>query len=158
VWYNIDACEADRRRWVLPKQRYKIYKIENANFNVNNTTPEGMQAWFDWICRTKWWKDRSKIKHVQVVFPVVGKMSGAVKLGPHLAKVEFGPFSLCQLTGCHELGHVLTWDAEADDEEDHGPRFVGAYLSLVRRYIDANMANALIEEFDEAGVKYTGGI
>lgn len=138
----------------MAKQRYKIYGVENE-YNPNNTTPDGMQAWYDWICRTKWWKDRSKIKHVQVVFPVVGKMSGAVKLGPHLAKVEFGPFSLCQLTGCHELGHILTWDANADQEEDHGPRFVSAYLSVVKRYIGVETANALAEDFDEKGVIYS---
>lgn len=140
----------------MAKQRYKIYDVENAAFGSQlYTTADGMQAWLDWICRTKWWKERSKIKHVQVVFPVVGKMSGATKEGPHLARIEFGPFSLCQLTACHELGHVLTWDEAASDEEDHGPKFVGTYLRVVKRYMTAEAARKLASDFDEVGIKYT---
>jgi len=140
----------------LSKQRYKIYKIEE-DYNPPSTTPEAMQMWFDWVVKTKFWRDRSKVKHVKVVFPVVGKMSGATKDGPHLAKIDFGVFSLNQLSACHELAHILTWDAEADDEGDHGPRFVGMYLETVKRFYGAEQAKLLQKDFDEKGVKYTGG-
>ena len=138
----------------MPKQRYKIYKVEDK-IASDSTTSEGMQMWLDWVVRTKWWKERSKIKHVRVVFPTVGKMSGAEKEGPHLACIKFGAFSLDQLTACHELGHILAWDADANDEEDHGPRFVATYLSIVKRFISAEFARDLANDFDEAGVRYS---
>ena len=141
----------------MANQRYKIYKIEN-NLTACWTTPEAMQAWFDWIVKTKWWKERSKIKHVKVIFPVVGKMSGAFKEAPHLARIEFGVFSLCQQTACHELAHVLAWPGDdTTPEEDHGPKFVAMYLQVVKRFMSAEEAKLLQREFDDRGVKYTGG-
>jgi hypothetical protein len=136
------------------KQRYKIYAADEQMADVW-ATPDGMQAWLDWVVKTKWWRDRTKIKHVKVNYPSPGKMSGAVKDGPHLARIDFGPFSLTQLTACHELAHVLTWDAEADPEGDHGPRFAGMFLAVCHRYISAQFSRKLAAAFDAKGVSYS---
>lgn len=142
----------------MAKQRYKIYAAEDIMEDVY-TTPEGMQTWFDWIVKTKWWRDRSKVKHIKVVFPVTGAMSGAVKNAPHLATISFGVFSLSHMTACHELAHILAWPGDdTTSEEDHSPHYAGTYLSVVQRYVSAKAAKKLRAEFDKRGVKYTGGI
>jgi len=138
----------------MTRQRYRIYSFEDEQAD-DYTTPDGMQAWFDWVVRTKFWRDRSKVKHVAVGFPVTGGMSGAKKLAPHLARIDFGVFSLCRRTACHELAHILTWDADADAEEDHGPRFAGAYIAVVRRFISAQEAARMEKEFDERGIGWS---
>lgn len=141
----------------MPNQRYKLYASEEA-LDDTWTTPEGMQAWFDWVVKTKFWKERSKVKHVQVVFPVVGAMSGAYKDGPHLARIEFGVFSLTMITACHELAHILTWPGDdSTPEEDHGPRFAAMMLAVCKRYITVALAKKLQAQYDKRKIKYTGG-
>jgi len=135
------------------KQMQKIYDLENA-YSSDNTTPEAMQAWIDWILRTKWWRDRSKIRHIRVVFPIVGKKSGAYREEATWARIEFGVFSLSRQTACHELSHILAWNEEGDDEEDHDDIFAGMYLSLCRRFISAEWSGKMETDFDEKGIKH----
>lgn len=135
------------------KQMQKIYDLEDS-YSSDNTTPEAMQAWIDWILRTKWWRDRSKIRHVRVVFPVVGKKSGAFREEATWARIEFGVFSLCRQTACHELAHILTWNEDGDDEEDHDDIFAGMYLSLCRRFISAKWGEKMEKDFDEEDIKH----
>jgi len=140
----------------MTRQRYKIYNWEDEQAD-DYTTPDGMQAWFDWIVRRPWWRDRTKVKHVAVGFPVAGQMTGAKKLAPHLARIDFGVFSLSRRTACHELAHILTWDEDADPEEDHGPRFAGMYIAVVRRFISSQEATRMQTEFAERGIGYSHG-
>jgi len=141
----------------LANQRYKIYESEDA-LDDAWTTPEGMQAWLDWVVKTKFWKERSKVKHIRVVYPVVGAMSGAIKETPHLACIQFGAFSLTMITACHEISHILTWPGDdSTPEEDHGPKFAAMVLEVCKRYISVKIAKKLQKQFDDRGVKYTGG-
>jgi hypothetical protein len=134
-------------------QRKKIYKIEDL-MSADNTTPEGMQAWFDWVVKRKWWMAMSDVAHVRCVFPVVGKMSGAFKEADNWARIEFGVFSLCRQTACHELAHILMWRPRGDVECDHDEQFAGMYLFVVKKLIGAESAKELARKFKEKGVKW----
>jgi len=138
---------------MMARQRQKIYSIE-ADFPVGGyTTIEGMQLWLDWVTRTKWWHDHTTNRHVRAKYSTA--MSGANKVDDLNADIGFFVFSLCQLTACHELAHVIGWLPGKDHERDHGPKFAGIYLALVKRYIGVRTAASLEKVFVEKGVKFT---
>ena len=139
------------------RQRYKLY---SAEFSVwpweGSCTPDAAQGWYDWVVKTKWWRDHSEVHHFKVRYPVFGKLSGIVLEGD-IAIVEFGPFSLVRPRMVHELGHVLDYHPGTsieDMERDHDPKFAGILLALVRRYIDADDALRLEKQFEADGGKW----
>jgi hypothetical protein len=142
---------------VTVKQRKKLYDCEDAVWPEYGTpTPEAAQGWYDWVARTKWWRDHSSVKHIRIKYPVFGKFSGIV-LEDNVAVVEFGPFSLVKECLLHELGHVLDYHegtGEAAMERDHNPKFAGILLALVRRYMSAGEADELQKEFEARKVRW----
>jgi hypothetical protein len=140
------------------KQRHKLYDSENDVWPEYGTpTPDAAQGWYDWITRTKWWRDRSTVKHIRLKYPIFGKLSGIV-LEDNVAVVEFSPFSLTKECLLHELGHVLDYHpgtSEAAMERDHNPTFAGILLALVGRYMSADEAKKLAAAYEARGVKWT---
>ena len=143
----------------MPKlrQRYKIYKAEWATWPwYGSPTPEAAQGWYDWVARTKWCRDHSPIRHFRVVYPVFGKLSG-VEIDGDTCIIDFGPFSLTWPNMVHELGHPLDYHEGKDRdamERDHNDVFAGIYLALVKRYISADDAILLQNEFVKRDVKW----
>lgn len=135
------------------RQRKKIYDIDDTTPG-DYTTPEAMQAWFDWIVKRPWWRKMTDVVHVRCVFPVVGKMSGAFKEADYWARIEFGVFSLCRHTACHELAHILMWRPRGDAECDHDEYFAGMYLFVTKKLIGAPAAKILQTRFEKAGIKW----
>lgn len=135
------------------RQRKKIYRIED-DMPADNTTPEAMQAWFDWIVQRPWWQKLTDVVHVRVVFPIVGKQSGAYKEADNWARIEFGVFSLCRLTACHELAHILMWRPRGDAECDHDEYFAGMYLFVIKKLCSAEDAREMAKHFAQNGVKW----
>jgi len=139
------------------KQRYKLYACEAKVWPYRgSTTPEAGQLWFDWVARTKWWRDHSPIRHFRLKFPCFGKMSGII-LDGDVAEVEYGAFSLTLQNFVHDLAHILDYHPGASREQmerDHSPVFAGFLLALVKRYMSADEAKELQSAFDDAGVKY----
>ena len=139
--------------------RYRIYEAE-ADIGELWTTPEGMQVWMDWVCRTKWWRDNSSVRHIKVKYPTVGQMSGAHKFTGEgerrIAEISFGAFSLCLMTACHEITHLTKnlYREESTHEWDHGRAFASMELRVVKRYIDAKTAKGLEASFLDHGVDY----
>jgi len=142
--------------------RERIYDAERdaGLCNGPGATLEGVQAWFDWAVKTKFWKDNSTVRHVRAKYPVVGKMSGAYKFSGEgerrIAEVEFGVWSLAEGTVMHESTHLMKnlYREGADDEQDHGPAFASMYLRVVKRYMGAGWAASLEKEFIKHEVKY----
>ena len=139
------------------RQRAKIYAAEKEAWPAcGSPTPEAAQGWYDWVARTKYWRDRSPIRHFRVIYPVFGKLSG-VEVDGDTCIIEFGPFSLTLPGMVHELGHPLDYHPGTDREameRDHNEVFAGIYLALVRRYISAEDADLLQSKFEEKGVKW----
>ena len=132
--------------------RYRIYEAEEGIGELW-TTPDGMQAWMDWVCGTKFWEDNSTVRHIKVKYPIVGPMWGAFKFTAEgerrVAEISFGAFSLCLMTACHEITHLtknLYWE-ESTNERDHGRAFATMELRVVKRYINARAAKELEASF-----------
>lgn len=143
------------------KQRYRLYEAEDAS-EVGDlwTTAEGMQAWLDWVVRTKFWRENSSVRHIKIRYPVTGQMSGARKFTGEgerrVAEISFGPFSLCMLTALHEITHLTKnlYSESFDQEQDHGRAFVTMELKVVKRYLSAEQAQILADKFAEMGVEF----
>lgn len=139
--------------------RYRIYEAETGIGELW-TTPEGMQAWMDWVVNTKFWKDNSTVRHIKVKYPVVGPMSGAYKFSGEgerrVAEISFGAFSLCLMTACHEITHLTKnlYREESTNEQDHGRAFATMELRVVKRYIDVRTAQELAAAFKDHGVDF----
>jgi hypothetical protein len=143
------------------KQRYRLYEAEDASgIGELWTTPDGMQAWLDWVARTKFWRENSSVRHFKVRYPVPGQMSGARKFTGEgerrVAEISFGPFSLCMLTALHEITHLTKnlYSEGFDDEQDHGRAFATMELRIVKRYLSAESAAKLADKFTEYGVEF----
>lgn len=139
-------------------QRERLYDAEDAiGFEGFYTTVEAAQMVVDKILRTKWWRQRSRVRFVRVVYPAEG-MSGAFPEDDTHWKIEFSPARLCEISLMHEMTHVLVGvtkgNSPAHHERDHGPKYAGALLAVWRRFLSARLAKALQDEFDERKVKY----
>jgi hypothetical protein len=145
--------------------RDRIYKAEKAAGLTGGpgATPEGMQAWLDWVARTKFWQEVSSVRHFKVKYPVVGQMSGAWKFSGEgerrVAEISYGPFSLSHGGGCHEITHLTKnlfheGTDQAAMERDHGVAFATMYLRIVKRYMSADDARVLAAAFLDYGVKF----
>jgi len=143
--------------------RYKIYNAEQrAGLNSGpGATPEGMQAWLDWVATTKFWKENSSVRHFRVKYPAhPGGMSGATKfMGEgerRIAEIAFGPFSMSLGRACHEATHLTKglYREGNDDEQDHGSAFATMYLRVVKRYMDMESALDLEAAFNYFKVVY----
>ena len=148
-------------RCAIKGNRYRIYDAE-ADSGITDlwTTPEGMQAWMDWVGTTKFWKENSSVRHIKVRYPIVGPMSGAFKFTDEgerrVAEISLGAFSLCLLTAVHELTHLTKnlYREGVTNEQDHGPAFASMELRMVRRYLSAKEALLLEKSFDRHRVKF----
>ena len=137
------------------KQRYKLYAAELVATQPWRwfASPQAAQLWLDKKVRTKFWRRHSKIRHVKLVYPFMGAMSGATLDGDILV-IEVLPESLAVPTLIHELAHGLVWIPGKDPERDHGRRFAGALIEAYRHFDCAATADALIAEFETRGVKW----
>lgn len=137
----------------MPKQRYKIYDAERELPGVYFSSFEAAQGWLDWVCRTKWWKEHSTIRHIKLIYPTYF-MSGATKLDDKNAEISVYAYSLDAITMCHELSHLVYWVPGNDQEKDHNPKFAGVYLAVVKRFMSKRWMERLQKEFEDYGVKW----
>lgn len=138
------------------KQRWKLYAAEDKATQADRCWLGGIEAgqmWLDRAMRKTWWRKRSPIRHVKLVYPYGGGMSGATLEG-NVLTVCIRPESLNDCTLAHELAHGLAWNPNGDAEKDHGPKFAGALLACYRAFVGAAVADAVKDAFDETGVKY----
>jgi hypothetical protein len=101
----------------------------------------------------KWWRRVTDVRHVKLVYPFPGRMSGAMKEGAVLT-ICITPDNLCVPTLVHEMAHGVVWLPGSDSEKDHGRRFAGALIECYRHFDCADTAEDVEEAFDEAGVLY----
>jgi hypothetical protein len=145
--------------------RERIYRAEKEAGLTSGpgATLDGMQAWLDWVARTKFWGEVSSVKHFKAKYPVVGQMSGAWKFSGEgerrVAEISYGPFSMSHGGACHEITHLTKGlFHEGTDvaamERDHGPAFANMYLRIVKRYISADDARTLERAFIKHKVKF----
>lgn len=138
------------------RQRYKLYAAEDRATKADRCwfgSAEAAQLWLDKAIRRKWWRKRSDIRHVKLVYPYAGGMSGATKEGAVLT-ICVRPESLNTSTLVHELAHGLAWNPKANSEQDHGKAYAGVLIDAYRHLDCAATAEAVAEAFDDAGVKY----
>lgn len=137
------------------KQRYRLY---GAEMNATQPwrwfgSPQAAQLWIDAKVRTKFWRKNSDVRHVKLIYPYMGKMSGAHKDGK-VGTIDVLPESLAVPTIIHELAHLAAWVPGNNAERDHGPRYAAMLIECYRHFDCAATADKLIAEFDEKGVKY----
>lgn len=135
------------------KQRYKIYAAETDMVRLYFSTVEAAQGWIDWVCKTKWWKDRCTVRHIKLKYPTY-YMSGATKLSDENAEIEVYAYCLDVLTLCHEMAHLIYWIPGNNQEKDHNAKFAGIYIALVKRFIGKAASEELKTCFKEHGVKW----
>jgi len=138
------------------KQRYKLYAAEDAATKADRCWLGGIEAgqmWLDRAVRKKWWRKQCQIRHIRLVYPYGGGMSGATLEGDVLT-ICVRPESLNTSTLIHEMAHGLAWVPGHDAEKDHGKRFARALIECYRHFESASMAQAVEDSFDAAGVKY----
>jgi len=138
------------------RQRYKLYEAEESAMRATREWfggAEAAQMWLDKAVRRKWWRKASAVRHVKLVYPYAGGMSGATLEGAVLT-ICVRPESLNTVTLIHELAHGLAWVPGHDSEKDHGKRYAGALIECYRHFDCAAAAVAIEDAFDEAGVKY----
>jgi hypothetical protein len=134
--------------------RYRIYDAERSPNRMYFTTTDAAQGWLNWVCRTKWWKERTTIKHIDLQYPSYS-MSGSTKIDDTLAKVEIYCYSLDVLTLCHEITHLIDWRPKTlSQEKCHDARFAGIELLVVKRYMGLWWYNELLRSFEKEGVKF----
>lgn len=137
------------------KQRYKLYAAEDEATKADRCWFGGIEAasmWLDRAIRKSWWRKHSQIRHVKLLYPYAGGMSGATLEG-NVLTICIRPESLNTSTLIHELAHGLAWVAGHDSEKDHGPKFAGALIEAYRHLDCAASAEAVAEAFDEAGIR-----
>jgi len=138
------------------RQRFKLYAAEDKATQADRCWFGGIEAaqmWLDKKVATKWWRKQSPIRHVRLVYPYGGGMSGATLEG-NVLTIAIRPESLNTSTLIHELAHGLAWVPGHDSERDHGKKFARALIECYRHFDSAAMAEAVEDEFDEAGVRY----
>jgi hypothetical protein len=137
------------------RQRYRLYRAETKATEPCRwfSSAEAAQLWLDKKVRTKWWRGSTDVRHVKLVYPYGGGMSGATKEGTVLT-ICVTPDSLSVPTLIHELAHGIVWMPGRDSEKDHGSRYAGSLIECYRHFDCAETADDLEAAFDEAGVKY----
>jgi hypothetical protein len=138
------------------RQRYRLYAAEDQATKADRCwfgSAEAAQMWLDRAIRKKWWRKACQIRHIKLVYPYAGGMSGATLEGAVLT-ICVRPESLSTTTLIHELAHGLAWVPGHDSEKDHGPRYAGALIACYRHFDCAAAAVVVENAFDEAGVKY----
>jgi len=138
------------------RQRYRLYAAEDKATKADRCwfgSAEAAQMWLDRAVRRKWWRKTSDIRHVKLVYPYAGGMSGATKEGVVLT-ICVRPESLNSSTLVHELAHGLAWHPTGDSEQDHGKKYARALIECYRHLDSAAMAEAVQNAFDDAGVQY----
>jgi hypothetical protein len=125
------------RAVITPKKRDLLFyrlELETIGYGGFFTDLADAQAWLNAILASHWWRTRSKIRRVDLSY-------GQVKMyciaypnveHPKEARIDLTRARLCENYILHELAHLLAWPA--DGEEQHGPKFVGGYLGMLRRF------------------------
>ena len=134
--------------------RYRIYKAERCLDKLYFSSADAAQGYLDWVCRTKWWREHTTIRHIRLIYPTY-HMSGAIKLDDKNAELSIYATSLDAATLCHEMSHLIAWYPGTNAERDHNATFAGVYLEVVKRYMGVVCKEELIESFEEQGVKWT---
>jgi hypothetical protein len=138
------------------KQRFKLYAAEDAAMKTERcwfASVEAAGMWLDKKVATRWWRKASPIRHVKLLYPFAGGMSGATLEG-NVLTIAVRPESLNTSTLIHELAHGLAWVPGHDSERDHGPRYARALIECYRHFDSASAAAAVEDAFDDAGVRY----
>lgn len=119
-------------------QRSRVYKAEDACVDGQNFyTLFGMQTYVDRITKTRWWRNRAKLRYwtvyVEMYSPVrredrrtlfVDRRRRAIRIAQ---KPDLNPIEVSEGDLIHDLAHFLSND-------NHGPKFVRALLDLTRRF------------------------
>jgi hypothetical protein len=146
----------------MKSNRWRIYQAEaDAGLNSGPGAPvEGVQAWFDWAIKTKWWQANSAVWHARVIYPSVGKMSGVIKFSGEgerrVAEIHFGVWSMSAGGTMHEATHLMKglYREGSDDDQDHLSAFATMYLRVIKRYMSKDWAHKLEHEFLEHEVDF----
>ena len=140
------------------RQRWPLYEAEDELIGPVSwySSVEGCQFDVDSFIKRKWWRDRSPVRKIDIVYPVRG--TGAVRLSDTHWRIEFSPKAMADVNLAHELAHVLmgvTPGHSADDhEQDHSAHFAGAELAIVGRLISADVGRRLQRAFEDFDVRY----
>lgn len=100
-----------------------------------------------------WKKERGRYGHAKRIAPTIRRQLRGVRRGfAHVQKHELvlPRWARSEYVILHEIAHLLT------PGDRHGPRFVGALIGLLCRYL-ARDANELMALADEMNVKYRVG-
>ena len=140
------------------RQRDRVYESEDALIGPVSwyASVQGAQFHVDAFLRSKWWRTRSKVTHVEILYPL--KTTGAYRIDDTHWRIEFSPRALCDLNVAHELTHVLMGVTQGqtpdDHDQDHSAHYAGAELEVVKHFLNADIARRLQDSFDENGAKY----
>jgi hypothetical protein len=138
--------------------RYRLYEAEKDFERLYFSSPEAAQGWLSWVCRTKWWKDHSTIKYIDLNYPTYS-MSGSWKVDDSLGRIDAYAFSLDAMTLCHEMAHLIDWRPRTTSQEKcHDAHFAGTELAVIARYMGADWRVRLEAAFLDHGVKWEEGI
>jgi len=137
----------------VTKRQHEIYKAEirsGVAWSGAYILPAHAQAALDALCRMAWWRRRTKVRHIELRW----KPGNVFCYGHQDTEDEARGFitvnaaSLAPGVLFHEAAHVLTHD----EDEDHGPRWMRAYVGIVERRFGAWASELLQEAFEEAGL------
>jgi hypothetical protein len=134
--------------------RYRVYEAEKKIPKQYFSSVEAAQGHLNWVCRTKWWKQHSTVKHINLKYPSF-YMSGSWKLNDVLAEIECHAWSLDIGTVCHEQAHIIDWRPRTTSQEKcHDAQFAGVNLAVWKRYMGKSWADMLEKAYQEEGVKW----
>lgn len=112
--------------------------------------PAHAQTALDDITKDSWWRRRTKVRRMELRW----KPGNVFCYGhehpedPTLGIVTITASSLAPGVLYHEAGHVLTYD----EEQDHGPKWMRAYIGIMERQFGPWASELLQEAFEEAGL------
>ena len=133
----------------------RVYKAETKlrKYKQYKTRIE-CQDFLNRICKSRWWKTKTKRFNVQVELILLQKTTGP---DPHTFTGEpyiYMPENLLyynEYTLCHETTHILM---DKFKVPDHGKEFCGIYLSMVRRFMGETHYKILKNRFIEFEVQW----
>jgi hypothetical protein len=141
----------------ITKRDNKVYEAELAALGYGGFFIDlaDAQAWLNDILASAWWKNRSRLRRIDISYGVIKRWCWAYKHPeqPHSeAKIDLVRGRLCEAYILHELAHMLAWPKD-DEAEEHGDRFIVALLEIVRHFMPKLYYKRLIKELEERDIK-----
>ena len=137
----------------VTKRQHAVYKAEiksGVAWSGAYILPAHAQAALDKLAQSAWWKRRTKVRRLELRWKPGNVFCYGHQCGDDetLGIVIVNASALSPGVLFHEAAHVLTYD----EVEDHGPRWMRAYVAIVTRQFGPWAGELLQEAFEQDGL------